>query len=285
MSELPFASLENEFLRIDYLTSLGPRVIGLYAKEAGVQLFARTPEAHWPTPHGEYYLHGGHRIWTAPEDLFFMVPENHVQVSTAENGVTLRSNVDASGLEKEISLRLDRYRVAVAHRLTWHGNQPIDLAPWALTQMQLGGMAILPQSGVDTGLLPNRSLVLWPYSQLRDDRLELHDDLVLIHGRAAAHAFKIGNYNPYGWVAYALDNVFFVKRFATDDTLRYPDKGCNAESYVRDTFLELESLGHLRRIEPGETMLYDEVWEVTVGDSAPDLESARTISRQLHNAA
>ena len=282
MNKLPSASLENEFLRIDYLTNLGPRVISLYAKETGVQLFARTPEAHWPTPHGEYYLHGGHRIWTAPEDLFYMVPEDHVQISTADNGVTLRSNVDASGLEKEISLRLDGNRVAVAHRVTWHGNQPIELAPWAITQMQLGGMAILPQSVADTGLLPNRNLVLWPYSQLGDERLELHDDLILIHGRASAQAFKIGYYNPHAWIAYTLDNVLFVKRFTTDDSLIYPDKGCNAEVYVRDTFLELESLGHLRRLEPGETMLYDESWEVTVSDYAPDLEGARTISRQLH---
>ena len=281
MNELPFATLENEFLRIDYLTSLGPRIIGLYSKEAGTQLFAKTPEAHWPTPHGEYYLHGGHRLWISPEDPFYMCPEDHVHVSTEGNRVALRSNVDASGLEKEISLRLDGNTVTVAHRLTWHGNQPIELAPWALTQMQLGGMAILPQSVTDTGLLPNRNLVLWPYSQLRDDRLELHDDLVLIHGRAAAHAFKVGNYNPYGWVAYALDRVLFVKRFATDDTLPYSDKGCNAESYVRDTFLELETLGYLTTIKPGETVVYDERWEVTVGDYAPNVESARTISREV----
>ena len=281
MTELPFASLENEFLRIDYLISLGPRVIGLYAKEAGVQLFARTPEAHWPTPHGEYYLHGGHRLWTAPEDLFYMVPEDHVQISTTDNGVTLRRNIDASGLEKEISLQLEGNRVAVAHRVTWHGDGPIKLAPWAITQMQLGGMAILPQSVADTGLLPNRNLILWPYSRLRDDRLELHDDLILIKGKPAAQAFKIGYYNPRGWIAYTLDNVLFVKRFATDDSLIYPDKGCNAEVYVRDSFLELESLGFLRKLKPGETMLYDENWEVSVGDYAPDVEGARVISRQV----
>ena len=285
MSELPFASLENEFLRIDYLTSLGPRVIGLYAKEAGVQLFARTPEAHWSTPHGEYYLHGGHRIWTAPEDLFYMCPEDHVHVSMEGNTVSLRSDVDASGLDKEISLQLDGNSVAVTHRVTWHGNQQIELAPWALTQMQLGGMAILPQSVDDTGLLPNRNLVLWPYSRLGDERLELHDDLILIHGNPAAQAFKIGYYNPHGWIAYTLEDVLLVKRFATEDALVHPDKGCNAEVYVRDTFLELESLGYMRKVEPGESMLYDENWEVIVGDYAPNVESARTINRQLHSAA
>ena len=39
-SKLPSASIENEFLRLDYLTTIGPRIIGLYAKQAGVELLA-----------------------------------------------------------------------------------------------------------------------------------------------------------------------------------------------------------------------------------------------------
>src|SRR5574338_1654246 len=99
----PHASLENAVLRIDYLTDLGPRIIGLYAKGVEGNLLAVTPDAHWPTPHGEYYLHGGHRLWTAPEDPFYTCPEDNVRITTEANTVTLRSNVDASGREKEIS--------------------------------------------------------------------------------------------------------------------------------------------------------------------------------------
>ena len=278
---LPFESIENDFLRVDYLTTLGPRIIGLHAKGVDGNLFAVTPGAHWSTPHGEYYLHGGHRLWTAPEDLFYMYPEDNVTIRSDKDTVILSSRVDASGLEKEISFRLDRHRVHLLHRVTWHGSQPAEFAAWALTQMRMGGMAILPQSTLETDRLPNRNLILWPYSQLNDERFKLSDDVILIYGRPAERPFKIGNYNPHGWVAYALEKALFVKRFSAGQAHPYPDMGCNAESYVSDTFVEVETLGPLTTLEPGGSITHEETWEVHTGDYALTLDTARDISRQL----
>src|SRR5512138_2052510 len=106
----PFASVDIDFLRLDYLTTVGPRIIGLFSKQAGVELLAPSPEMHWPTPHGEYYLYGGHRIWKAPEDSFYNCPEDNVTVIQQNNRVTLRNRVDASRLQKEISFHLDENR-------------------------------------------------------------------------------------------------------------------------------------------------------------------------------
>ena len=278
---LPFASIENDLLRVDYLTTVGPRILGLYAKEVNLQLFARTPEAHWSTPHGEYYLHGGHRLWTAPEDPFYMCPEDNVRVVSEANTVTLRSSVDASRLEKEISFRIDGSRVELLHRVTWHGSQPAEFAPWALTQMQMGGMAIVPQSSINTGLLPNRNLVLWPYSQVNEARFELQDDLILVHGQAEAHAFKIGNYNPHGWIAYAFQKAVLIKRFPVSPIRGQPDMGCNCEVYVHDSFVEIETLGPLTLLEPGGSMTHQETWEVHTGEYPATLATARQISKQV----
>ena len=174
-SPLPFASIENKFLRLDYLTATGPRIIGLYARGVEGNLLAETPDVHWPAPHGEFYLRGGHRLWTAPEAPFYICPEDGVSIVEEKNKVVLRSPADTSGLEKEISFRLDENRVLIDHRIPWHGDKPIEFAPWAITQLRLGGMAILPQSSSE-GLEPNRNPVFWPYSQIHDERLELHDE-------------------------------------------------------------------------------------------------------------
>src|SRR5262245_56524319 len=104
ISALPFAFIEYDFLHVDYLTTIGPRIFGLYAKGVAGNLFAETPDVHWPTPHGEYYLHGGHRLWIAPEDPFYTCPEDNVSFITEKDRLILRSNIDASGLEKEISI-------------------------------------------------------------------------------------------------------------------------------------------------------------------------------------
>lgn len=280
MTSLPFASLENEFLRVDYLTTTGPRILGLYAEGVEGNLLAETPDVHWLTPHGEYYMHGGHRLWTAPEDPFYTCPEEHVKVMIEKDKVTLRSSIDASGLEKEISFSLDQNRVILTHQITWHGKEPIELAPWAITQLRMGGMAILPQSHLD-GLQPNRNLVFWPYSQISDKRLELHNDLIVIHGYAAEHACKIGHYNSQGWVAYLLNNALFVKRFSVDHMQKYPDMGCNAEAYVRDLCIELETLGPLTLLKPKECVAHEEIWEVSAVEYPATLENARTISKRL----
>jgi hypothetical protein len=277
----PFATLENDHLRIDYLTDLGPRIIGLYAKGVEDNLFAVTPDAHWPTPHGEYHLHGGHRLWTAPENPFYTCPEDNVTITIEANKVYLRSRMDASGLEKEISFQLEGNRVALAHQITWHGSDTIELAPWSVTQMRLGGMAILPQSSIDTGLHPNRNLVIWPYSRLRDERLNLQDEWILIHGRPDETALKIGNYNPYGWIAYAFEKVLFIKKFSPHPGNQYPDMGSNVELYVKDSCVELETLGVLSVLKSGDTIRHEEIWEVNLGEYSPIPETANQISRQF----
>ena len=275
-SRLPSKSIENEYLRLEYLTTTGPRIVGLYAK--GSNLFAETPDVHWATPYGEFYLRGGHRLWKAPEDSFYNCPEEGVTVIEGDS-VILRSLVDVSCLEKEIEFRLDGNRVHLLHRVTWHGESPLELAPWGITQLRFGGMAILPLSSAD-GLAPNHNLVLWPYSRISDERLELHDDLILLHGKAAGQAFKIGNRNMHGWVAYALGDALFVKWFEVEEG-SLPDLGCNVEAYVKDVCIELETLGTLKTLQKGESVTLKETWEVIVGEFPANLETARIIDGLL----
>jgi hypothetical protein len=278
---LPFNSIENDSLRVDYLTTVGPRIIGLYSKQANIELLVPTPDIHWPTPHGEYYLYGGHRLWKAPEDSFYNCPEDNVTVAAEKDRVTLQSGVDASGLQKEISFYLDENRVLLTHRILWHGSEPIELAPWTITQLPLGGVAILPQSGLKEGSMPTRSLVVWPYASMTDRRLEPHDDLILVHGIADQKVFKAGSYNPFGWAAYMLDNVLFIKRFPVSDFRELPDMGSNVETFVWDAYLELETLGKLTWLNPGESVTFEESWEVIPGNYSTTYETARGIVKQL----
>jgi hypothetical protein len=278
-SPLPRASLENEFLRLDYLTTTGPRIIGLHAKGVEGNLLAETPDVHWSTPHGEYYLRGGHRLWISPEDAAYICPEGNVEIIVEPGKVTLRGEVDAARLEKEISFRLEQNRVLLTHKVTWHGREPIELAPWSITQVRLGGMAILPLS-TSGGLLPNRNIVLWQYSRVEDERFALCDDFILLHGRASNEAFKIGNYNSHGWIACLWDNALFVKRFSVESARQYSDLGSNVEAYVRDTCLELENLGPLRQLQPNESATLEETWEVSIAKYSATVEDARRIGKQ-----
>jgi hypothetical protein len=73
----------------------------------------------------------------------------------------------------------------------------------------------------------------------------------------------------------------FIKRFPVSDFRRLPDMGSNVETFVWDAYLELETLGALTLLNPGESVTFEETWEICVGQYRPTLDAARTICKQL----
>jgi len=278
--KLPFASIRNDFLQLDYLTTTGPRIVGLYAKGVDGNLLAETPDVHWPSKQGEFFLRGGHRLWVSPEDEEYICPEDDLKIIEDGDRLILRSGVDISGIEKEIVIRLENDCVHLSHKLTWHGTKPVELASWGITQLRLGGLAVLPLPSVE-GLLPDRNLVLWPYTKFEDDRLMLHDDMFLLRGAGRDHACKIGTLNTHGWMACAMGDVLFTRRFDVDGAATYPDRGCNVEAYVKDACIELENLSVVKKLAKGDSVTHQEIWQVTPGNFPATMETARSIMNQV----
>ena len=141
----------------------------------------------------------------------------------------------------------------------------MELAPWALTMFRLGGTAILPTQAAHINaddLLPNRHLSLWPYSRLADARLHLEDEFIAVKAMHEMPPFKIAAFDHQGWAAYWLDGILFCKTFAVHPELPYPDYDCNAEIYCDGHFIELESLGPLSKLGPGNSVSFIETWEL-----------------------
>ncbi len=271
---LPTRVLDNGHLRLEYLAQAGPRIVRLFPKDASSQdnLLAELPAFSMNTPYGPYFIRGGHRLWHSPEAFpRSYLPDNEgLVVEKIGDGVRLTQPVEpASGIRKSIEIRLATGQAAVTltHEIKNEGVWPIELAPWAITQLRLGGVAILPQQigALDAaGLLPNRQVVLWPYTRWSDPRLQPGDDLVLIQAQPTRSEppCKIGYLNRRGWVAYLIGSTLFVKQFAADADRAYPDFGCNAEVYCCDKFIEVESLGPLVTLEPGASTHHIETWEL-----------------------
>jgi hypothetical protein len=96
---------------------------------------------------------------------------------------------------------------------------------------------------------------------------------------------KLGIGNKQGWAAYHRGSTLFVKRFAYVEGESYPDYGCNTEAYTAGPFIEIESLGHLRQLEPGAAALHEERWslhqDVEIDGSEPSIDAAlnRSLAR------
>jgi hypothetical protein len=281
---LPTKTIENDHICLEYLAEAGPRIVRLRKQGSKVNLLAEVPDLFWETPYGKYLVRGGHRLWHSPEAFpRTYIPDNRgLQVETADGKVRLIQPLEQeTGIRKSIEITIEPNlpRIHLVHSLENRGLWPIELAPWAITQVELGGVAILPQQKIDqdpSALLPDRQIVLWPYTRWSDPRLELYDDIILVRGKAHIPPIKLGYANKAGWMAYLLGELLFVKRFETFSGSNYPDFGSSAECYCNDRFLELETLGPTTLLQPGQYVRHRETWELHSFHSIePDIDGIR----------
>lgn len=265
-SEFDCVALENRRVKLLITRSVGPRIISL-GLDDGPNLLAVLPDYVAECPGvGPFHFYGGHRLWRAPEELSltYLPDDSPVEITPIQDGLLVTQAVEAStGLQKsmEIQLEGETPRLSITHRLTNRGSTAMTCAPWAITQFRTGGVAILPQARQDTGVLPNRSLAMWPYTDPSIHQLAWGTHHIMIETKMDA-PFKVGFPNPRGWLAYLLDGTLFVKHARFEAGAAYYDFGSSSEFYCGPYFAELETLAPIRTIAPGAAVVHDETWEL-----------------------
>jgi hypothetical protein len=264
----PTRVLENKFVRLEYLAA-SARIVR-FNPVGRPNMFADLGNEGQQTKFGLFHFHGGHRLWHSPEAMprTYMPDNEGAQVTDLLDGVRIEMPAEVwTNIAKSIEIHLDGTKagLTIRHELRNDGPWAVELAPWALTMLRLGGVGIFPQpvGNVDpAGLLANRQLSIWPYTRMDDPRLVLRDDAILIRATPSLPPVKIGYFNPHGWEAYWLDGVLFVKRFDPMPGATFPDGGCNTETYCNHKFIELETLGPLVKLAPGAAAVHTETWEL-----------------------
>jgi hypothetical protein len=269
--------LENGRLHLEIARSIGPRILSLNL-DGGPNLLAELPDVVTLRPDGKAYaFYGGHRLWLSPEDtlLSYGLEDEPVEIASLESGFKITRPADVeSGVEKSIQVVLPDQspQVIITHQLKNRGSTPVRYAPWAITQLRMGGVAVLPMNDADTGFLPNRNLVLWPYTDLGNRNIQLGRQYLLLNATLKA-PFKVGFANPVGWLAYWLEGTLFVKSAGYEPQATYPDYGSSSECYCNAQFIELETLGPLQEIQPGRSIQHTEIWQLIHVPARPENES------------
>jgi hypothetical protein len=266
--------LSNGTVELIVLADVGPRIVhyGFCGQE---NILYEAASDRGLTGGEQFRLYGGHRMWVWPEVERTYFPDNRaVAVSQEENCVRFRAPIEdcapGTQLEKEFSVALeeDGTQVRIAHTITNRSAEATELAVWCLTMMCPDGRAILP--------LPPRvamdadhfqavgPMTLWSYTDLQDPRWIFGTDFIqLLQASNLQGRFPeqiTGIFNPAGWCAYYSRGVLFIKRTAPVDGARYPDFGCNFEIFTNPQFLELETLGPILELAPGESASHTETW-------------------------
>ena len=212
---------------------------------------------------GGWHIYGGHRLWKSPEYMDTYYPDNApVAVETLSDGAVFTSEPElTTKLRKSVKITMaDDGTVTLEHKITNTGKEKTGkIALWALTVMDKGAKGEFRLSSADTGFLPNRNLVFWPYSDLTDDRFFTDGKKVTLDWKDRP-PFKLGARVDDGKLVIRTKGLVFTKRFGCVDGAEYPDMQCNAELYTNELMFEVESLSPYTELAPGESAVHSEVW-------------------------
>jgi hypothetical protein len=272
--------LANDQIEIIVTGDVGPRIIrfGFIEKE---NIFKEFPEQMGKTESGEWLIFGGHRLWHAPESQTrtYYPDMDPVHVQEIEDGMIATQRPEpTTGIQKQIIIKLspDKPEATIKHILINHNLWAVETAPWALSVMAPGGVAILPlpPRGSHTEfMLPTSRLSIWPYTNLSDPRWILGERYILLkQDKDIATPQKLGIFAADGWAAYANQNTLFVKQVPIQYDGIYPDMGVNFEVYTDNTMLEVESLGPFESIPPRGQIDHLEHWTLFKDVPQPETE-------------
>jgi len=274
--------ISNQEVELLVTLDIGPRILS-YRYVDGTNVLKEYADQMGGSGESSWMIRGGHRLWCGPEDNTRTYALDNEPVSyetTGERSVKVRPKADTVyGIQKELEIQLapNGSDVTLFHRLTNIGPRPTELAPWSISVMAPGGVEIIPlpekrphpkspktaKSAADYAA--NQVMVIWPYLDLKDPRWSFGSQFITLRQDPQRGPTKLGLAHQTGGVGYLNQGTLFIKRFTYDQDKSYPDSGVNFETFTNEDMLEIESLGPLVRLEPGETVEHVELWELHAG--------------------
>lgn len=219
-----------------------------------------------------WHIYGGHRLWRSPEDLASYYPDNYpVDVELLNNGAifTSKTETETTGIQKIIKIVYENGEFIVEHKFVNKGNDTIECSLWALSVLDKGGVAYYPYTNEDTDLLPNRNLVMWAYTDIRDERIKIINEGVILRQDATAKSpLKLGFLNQTGEHYYLRGgNLLSVSVDKAKKDGKYPDWSCSTETYTNGIMLELETISEITKLMPNDCAIHTEKWRLYDSDS------------------
>jgi hypothetical protein len=282
--------IANDQIELVVTLDVGPRVISFRTKN-GANVFKTFDEQLGGTGETEWMIRGGHRFWIAPEDLERTYhidnhPPRHWVDSTTGEFIFEAEQSAGGRILKTLGITIspDSANVKVRHTAKNMDSKPLEFSAWALSVMKAGGTAVIPQPPLGEhprDLLPNRTMVLWPYTDLTDPRFRIGRDFIVLRQAPDRPPTKIGLAHKEKQIAYIVDDSLFIKSFDFIEGTTYPDGGCNFETFTNSEMLEVESLSPLKTVPPGGEITHIEEWTLLPLSGSVSTESDEALKQTL----
>lgn len=284
--------ISNGKITLKVTCDIGPRVIYLAGQDNINLMFEDENDAinkggeHFDKNYkkGEmWHIYGGHRLWRSPEDINSYYPDNYeVDVEILSNGAIFSAKPEiTTSIQKTLVITMeDDGEITIIHKFANVGDKAINCSLWALSVMNSGGIGYVPLSTEDTVLLPNRNIVIWPYTDIKDKRIDLRNNaLVVKQDVNATSPIKFGLLNTEGVAYYLNYNNLFEKQFEKGKRDgSYSDHSSNVELYTSNLMMEIETLSEYQTILPQESADHVEIWNLYPKNSDKYNEVAKKIN-------
>lgn len=232
---------------------------------------------------------GGHRIWLSPEaypQTYY--PDNDpVRYEITDTGAVFTPPAETEiGVQKQLEVKMDSddANMQVIMRVKNIGDTAQKFAIWGLSVSEKNGTVIIPMNDNDTGLLANRVVAVWPYTDMSDSRIYWGKKYVTVKQDVnCTGPMKLGFDLNCGTVYYCLGEDIFRKSYDTKhlEGAEYPDGGCSFETYTNNDMIEVESLGELKEVKPAETAEHTECWSLIKKPCEVNLRCDASIDKLL----
>lgn len=227
---------------------------------------------------------GGYRVWVTPEGYpeTYTPDDRPVSFTVNTDSVVFNALPDEEvGILKTVTIKMDPDDANMTVNATVKNisGKEKEYAVWVIAVCSAGGNLVIPMNTNDTGYLHNRSISVWPYTDLGDSRLRFGKKYVVVSQDVNATCpAKLGFDLNNGTVHYVLGDDVFTKRYdAKHGELPYPDGDCSFETYTNSAMIEVESLSDVKKVENGGTNEITEFWSLSKKPCEVDFKNDNSI--------
>ena len=265
--------MSSKKVEIQVTLDVGPRIISLRYLPDGKNIFYEdvndliNKDVSASYGEGEmWHIYGGTRMWLSPENETTYVPDNDlVKYEKIKNGaIFVPKKWPIHNVQTKMKIEfVDEEKINVEMSATNLSNNILPLCIWSLSVCKSGGMLVVPLSREDTGYLPNRNIVHWPYNDILDGRYAITNEAIFLASNPKnKRALKLGTFLPNIIAQYMYEDTVYIKEVMGDKKGHYPDFSCNFETYTNDLIHEVETLSPISLVKPLDTITHVEKWTV-----------------------
>ena len=209
----------------------------------------------------------GSTFWTSPQRAWpvaswppvVSVDGGPYAVQTKHKHLLMSSaSDDALGANVDKDISIDEPHCTISLRYTINAARSVEMAPWEITRVPRGGIALFPvgdDSKFAAGPLSPR------ISRTSDSAIAWFDDTTtpLMNSVGGAKLIADGR---EGWLAYVRDKKLFIKKFSDVPASKLAPNEGDVEIYPGDTFLELEVQGPYTLLKQYDQLPWTVEWRI-----------------------